>query len=322
MAVKEKLEQDLKRLRKGRGVFGCNIAQRVGPELGRLCGVQEIDDEPEVRRKLVLRLSALSADLPEDLRLAFFAALSLHPDAQQRFFDKRIEWLASRLHRDVRTARRRVDEAISLATDTACNIRGGQPTSDPNDTYAPGGWHLASFRVLLRMNQTTPEATEEREIVAAMDGLQRVLVSVGIPRHPASINFEHGLNAELLYGGHLSSQDRPTGTYFRYFVQLPHPLNWGERHRIGTRMTIPSGQLMYPRYVYRPLRDCDSFELRIKFDPQKLPRRIWQVAAIPSAMLNDFTVETRFATPDRFGELAFEFHSLRPGLSYGVKWED
>lgn len=322
MTARETLEQELKKLRKGRGVFGDNIAQRVGPELGRLCGIQDGDDESEIRRKLALRLSELSTHLPEDLRLAFLAALSLHPDTQQRFLDERIEWLASRLHRDVRTARRRVDEAISLATDTACNMRRGQPTSGPNDNYAPGGWHLASFRVLLRMNQATPEATEEREIVAAMDGLQRVLISAGIPRHPASLNVEHGLKAELLYGGHLSSQDRPADTYFRYFVQLPYSLNWGERHRIGTRMTIPPGQLMYPRYVYRPLRDCDSFELRIKFDRKELPRRIWQVAAIPSAMLDDFTAKTHLVAPDRFGELTLEFHSLRPGLSYGAKWED
>lgn len=322
MTAKGILEQELKRLRKGRGVFGDNIAQRIGPELGRLCGIQDVDDESEIRRKLVLRLSELSTGLPEDLHLAFLAALSLHPDAQQRFLVERIEWLASRLHRDVRTARRRVDEAISLATDTACNVSGGQPTSDPNDNYAPGGWHLVSFRVLLRMNQATPEATEEREIIAAMDGLQRVLISVGIPPHPTSPNFEHGLKAELLYGGHLSSKDQPTSTYFRYFVQLPHPLNWGEHHRIGTRMTIPPGQLMHPRYVYRPLRDCDFFELHIKFDHKKLPRRIWQVTAIPSAMLNDFAAETHLVAPDRFGELTFEFHNLRPGLSYGAKWED
>src|SRR5712691_1221885 len=102
---------ELKTLRKGRALYGPNLSERVGPALRELCGVLDGDRPIDARRKITERLERLGRELPEDLRVSVMAALAVHPDARQPFYQDRVRWVAGHLRRDERTARRRVDEA-------------------------------------------------------------------------------------------------------------------------------------------------------------------------------------------------------------------
>jgi hypothetical protein len=89
-----------------------DLLDRLGPTLCGMAGIKSGGNAEEVRKRLIEFLGDLAADLPEDLRTAFAAALALREDVRFRFLGERMEWLADWLQRDARTARRRADEAI------------------------------------------------------------------------------------------------------------------------------------------------------------------------------------------------------------------
>ncbi|WP_155353394.1 macro domain-containing protein [Acrocarpospora macrocephala] len=105
---------ELIQLRPGRGVLAANLVARIGPLLRARAGIDDSDGPREVSERLITYLESLAGTLPPDLALAFRVGLSLHPQAQFRFLDERMEWLAMQLDRDARTARRRFDEAARL----------------------------------------------------------------------------------------------------------------------------------------------------------------------------------------------------------------
>jgi hypothetical protein len=109
-----RLCRELAQLRRGRGLDATDITMRVGPGLREVCDIGEHDTPVTVRRKLIQHIDGSSRFLPTDLRLAALAALGLHEEASGEFLDRRITWLAMRLDRDSRTARRRVDQAFVL----------------------------------------------------------------------------------------------------------------------------------------------------------------------------------------------------------------
>ncbi|MEO3859630.1 macro domain-containing protein [Acrocarpospora sp. B8E8] len=105
---------ELIQLRPGRGVLTGNLVARIGPLLRARAGIDDSDGPGEISERLIAYLESLAGTLPPDLALAFRVGLSLHPQAQFRFLDERMEWLAMQLDRDARTARRRFDEAARL----------------------------------------------------------------------------------------------------------------------------------------------------------------------------------------------------------------
>jgi hypothetical protein len=77
---------------------------------------------------------------------------------------------------------------------------------------------------------------------------------------------------------------------------------------------------MRPYYVLHPLRRCDHFSVRIRFDPEQRPDQIWRLNGVPSRVVDDFMPNSDLLTLDRVGEIAVEFHAMQPGFSYGVQW--
>src|SRR2546430_16681731 len=110
----ELLMDELKTLRRGRGVLERGIAGRLGSQTRILCGIEKQDDEATVRDKIARAIVNLCKRLPKDLQLSVLAALALHPDAQHRVLRERREWLAERLEYDDRTVRRRIDDGLAL----------------------------------------------------------------------------------------------------------------------------------------------------------------------------------------------------------------
>lgn len=313
------LLDELKRLRKGRGIDAPKISEQVGPALRMLCGVGRDDSQESIRLKVRTRLDAMSASLPDDLALAVAAALALHTEARQPFLRERIQWLAEQLDRDERTARRRVDEGLVLLADAAA---GPVPSRPHAAADAGDDWYVAAFHALLRLDLAAPEAIERREIVASQDGLDRIEALVSLPRDPTARGSAHDLLAEVLYGATVVGKEHDTESRFRFVLELPAPLEVGQRHEYGLVYRVPPNQRMRTHYVFIPRRRCDFFDLRVRFDPRLLPERIWRVSEAFHRTVDEELAGTDELTPDRASEIHLSFRNLRPGFGYGAQWRN
>jgi hypothetical protein len=208
------------------------------------------------------------------------------------------------------------------APDRAGGAQGPPRGLDRPDGDAADGWFSESCTALLRLDAEPIESLEQRVIVAATDGLTELATSMSVPRHPDDAGGEHGLDAELLYGGRLQLREQPYESYFRNVIVLPSPLRQGDRHGYGLRFRIPSQQQLAAHYVQVPLRRTDSFEARVRFNPARLPSAVWKLSGAPPAVIYERRPARDRLTPDRFGEVHVRFHDLRLGLSYGVCWQD
>ncbi|HKS48493.1 MAG TPA: hypothetical protein VJT49_25955 [Amycolatopsis sp.] len=302
------LVDELKRLRRGRGVLAPNIEVLAGPGLRLVCGIAEQDGPAVVRQKLGRRLGELATRLPDDLGLALLAALAIHPDARHALLKDRMSWLAGRLGRDERTARRRADDACLLLAEAAAK-------AGPED-----GWYVVSFDALVRLDSPAPSVQERRRIIATRDGLDEIVPSLSLPRHPTDRQRVHDVGASVLYGGRLVRRERPSESHFRFAIALPRVLRAGQVHDYGIELRIPPGQPMRPHYVFVPYRRCDRFELRIRFDPSRLPGRIWLVTGVPVRVVDDAQPSEETLRTDAAGEIHWEFRNLTQGLGYGVQW--
>jgi hypothetical protein len=182
-------------------------------------------------------------------------------------------------------------------------------------------WFIESFSALLRVDEDMIEALERRVVVAATDGLNEIVTSVSV-RSPQDAGQARELQADLLYGGSIERRLQPYDGYFQNVIVLPRPLRAGERHEYAIRLTIPVGHRMMPHYVHVPYRRSDHFELRVRFDPLRLPECVWILRDAPAALIYQGIPTVETVTPDRFGELMISFRDMRPGLGYGVRWAE
>jgi hypothetical protein len=196
------------------------------------------------------------------------------------------------------------------------------PTGSAPSAVDPETWYIDSFTALLRLDAEPVEAEERRIIVATVPGLRELATSVSVPRHPADTDQPHGLDSELLYGGSLELRDQPYESYFRNVIVLPRPLEKGERHEYALRLRIPPGQPMAPHYVHVPFRRSDHFELRVRFNPRRMPEAVWVLCGTPTAVIYQQKPSHEALLPDRFGEVHVSFHDLRLGFGYGICWKE
>jgi hypothetical protein len=309
------LLSELKTLRKGRAARHPGLSRRVGPQLRTLCGITEADDGAATRAKLAEALTGLLADEPREVWLAITAALALRRESDQRDLTARQRWLATQLHCADRTARRRVDEAFEIVVRKAA-----QHPPDANAGAGHERWQVRSIRALLRMDRPTPEITEHRTIVITSGNVDEIVTRVTVPR-PDRVPRDHNLLVEVLYGGQISRRDRPAPEHFRYVIQLPRAYAEGEAHEYAVRLTLPPGQPMAPHYVLQPLLPVRAFDVRVRFDPERVPARIWRLDGVAPRMVDGEHDEREPVSPDRFGELRLTFHHLRQGFAYGLGWE-
>jgi hypothetical protein len=297
-------------------------------------GIESGGNPAEFRRQLVAFLDAASADLPEDLRLAFSAGLALHESRPSRFLTERMKRLANRLDRlSEDTARAYLEEAIA-AVEAALSAPAAETEAQPQHArqrelegcsdggYRPVGWHLAALRVVLDLTGPQPAALEERTVVADTDHLAEIAVSTEIPRHGPTSPVPSRAGIVVRHGGTLVRSEWPSNTYLRYFVRLPHALRRGEAHEIEVCLTIPSGQPFRPRYVFTPLLRCDEFDLRVRFGSRMSGLPVWRIAGLPPGMAGDFADPAELLCPDSLSEVHLRFELPQPGLSYGVRWAD
>ncbi|HEY7592002.1 MAG TPA: hypothetical protein VH969_02505 [Actinophytocola sp.] len=307
MVAQVDLVAELKTLRKGRGLLASRIGERIGSALRAICDVSDDDGPALIRQKVARRLEGLAGDLPADLRIAVLAAFAISPDARLPFYQDRVRWTASRLNRDPRTARRRIDAAIDHIAQLA-TVRPPAPRREPGAAAATG-WRTTELRVIVALDRARPEVVELHRIVAGRDGLAWVDLPV-----PA---------ADVLYGATAVRSGR---------VALPHALATGGEHEFAIQYRLPDYGV---RHVVRtPDQPCDLFDLRVRFDRARPPRGIRLLRAaldidrdIDRDINGDIngdrdgtarSGETRAV--DAAGEVHLVFRDLTPGLAYGVRW--
>lgn len=292
--------------------MAADLSDRLGPALRGMAGIEPGGHSDDARQRLIGILEDLAAGLPEDLGTAFAAALALREDVRFRFLDERMQWLADRIQRDARTARRRADEAIRLVEAAATAPAAGLPEYED--------WHLTRLRALVLLDRDEPSAIEERTVVAARADLTEVAIATSIPAPEGGRSAAHGAELRVLYGGTLIRSTWLTATYFRYVIRLPRPLRRGEAHEFGISLTTPRGQPFNPRYAIQPLRRCDEFDLRIRFGAAGRARSVWAIAGLPRGMADDFADPEALVQPDAVGDIHLRYEHLKMGLVYGARW--
>jgi len=306
------VQAELRELRRGRGCEAADMHAHVGPTLRRVCGVSDTDSPAAVRSKAVDGLSSLCERLPPDLRLAARTALALDPETARRFLKERMAWLAKQFDRDPRVARRRVDQAFTWLAELVEDLDQTLPQTD----FAPDGWYTAALAAVLRMDLDPPVLTETRTVVSLADDLDELVISLSAPRPSGAGE----VTAEAQYGGEIV-EERDTGLgHARFVLRLPEPLSLGDRHEYSVSFRAASRSAMRPYYVISPLRRCDHFTARVKFEAKLAPQRAWRVNGLPSRLVDEFQPTDEPLEPNALGEVFSEFFALRQGLSYGIQW--
>lgn len=315
----EPLVDEVKAVRRGRGLHHRAIEARVGPQLRRVCGVLPGDAPSVVRAKLIERLGHAADTLPGELSLAARAALGIHPETYELLqLQDRVDWLAHRLRRDVRTARRRIDEACGRLAE----VLDTSVTGAPAGRRGPG-WYVADFHALLLLDEPQPVTIERREIVAERDGLTEITLgwSLRPGNADAALRSPADIPLRLLYGGRLGQPEQASPTRMRVALRLPRTLHASERHEYSVLTMLPSVGAMQRHYAYTPTTRCDHFHLRVRFDLEQVPDRILRVAEAFHRDLDERTAEGEPVFPDRAGDLQLHFDDLLPGYGYGLQWD-
>ncbi|MFD0683761.1 hypothetical protein [Actinomadura fibrosa] len=323
---------ELRRLCRGWGVQAPDLPGRIGPQLGRY-----LDGGADPRRALISLLSGAAAGLPGDLPDAARAALGLEP--RFRFLKDRQSWLAARLDRDMRTARRRIDEALALmaeritaesiaaesiaAPSIAVGGHGPGPAAPAVPAADADGWYTETLQTLVRMDRDPPAIQEERRIAVTAPLLEVITVPVSLPPAPAAPSGRpRDLFAEVLYGGIDAGTERPSQSHFRFLVRPPRPLRAGERHSFALGYSLPPGQPLAPHYALTPLRRYDGFRLRVRFAADRPPEGLWLVAGVPPRTLDDAPDGLPAVELDAAQEAEASFTDMSIGLAYGFRWRE
>lgn len=302
-AVLTDLISDLKVLRKGRGLFVSHIDERVGATLRTVCEVTDADGPAEIRHKVGERLGTWAKKLPPDLRLAVMAAFAIAPDARLPLYQDRVNLAAEKLNRDPRTARRRIDDGIHHLAQLAAAFAPKPGAAG----FGGAPWHTEVLRTTLALDRDRPEVLEQRRIVADVDDLSEVDITVP----PAAIT------VEMFHGGTLMPRaSRRPG----YSLRLPEPLRHGQSHDLALHARLGREQHARPWFVYVLEHPCATLDLRVRFDRRRVPLRI---TAFEHVQPREFTSATDGVTvyADAAGEVQASFTDVAPGMAYGVRWD-
>jgi hypothetical protein len=310
----QRVADEIRALRKGRGLQTADLDSRLGPLLLELAGSGDAAD----RRKTVLAaISRCTEQLSGEYRAAVEASLALSQETMQEpFFTRRVTWLAGYLDREYRTALRRINQAeLRLAELIATELR-DQRGRIPDSAE---GFYVDELRTLLRLDTQILVSEEDRRIVSTRQDLTEVTVLLDLPR--AANEPEADLQAEIRYGGHLLRKQQPSPNRFKFVLRLPEALQPGQVHGYGLSLRMPRHMLRLPHYLVTPECQYNRFDLRIRFDPERLPAWIRRVEGETVRQFEDAQPTARLLVPDAAGEVRQEFRDLTMFLGYGMQWK-
>jgi hypothetical protein len=314
---RDDITRELQELRRGRGLHADDLHGRIGPLLRIASGITDTDTAGEARRKLTLRVAELCSLLPADLQLVAQVAFGLHREAEGRFLDRRVQWLATHFGCDPKTVRRRLDEACRLLAEHLVQ----RPRHEDGDSeYGQDGWYLASVRAVLRMDTDPPQLIEERTIVATVDSLDEVVLGLASPPEVPGSERQGRITAAMIYGADIVERRDATDSYARFVLCLPEPLNTGQRHELAIQFTSYPRSMLRPYYVLMSLRRCDHLSVRVRFPRHQVPKVAWPINGVPQRVIDGLKPSGSPITINQVGDVSVEFYQLKPGLNYGLHW--
>lgn len=308
------LREELLDLRRGAGLHGSPLRERVGPRLAELCGASPADSDAVLRHKLRAMIERAAAEMPRPLRRAAELAFALDPVHSYLLLDRRLDQLCRELSCQPRTARRRSDEAVAWL------VRAMAP-EPPAAGARPGqSWYLRSFHALLRLDTPTPELYEKRDIVA-IQAVDEVTVRFSVPRPLDRADVDGDVFTDVLFGARICDVTRNgAGQCFELTLRLPNRLSPGQAHEVLLHHRFPEHQPLRDHYVFQPLTSCVECVVRIKFPPDRAPAAIWRLDGVPPRALDDPTPGAERLTLDAVGELRLAFLRPEQGHAYGAAW--
>ncbi|SFW75994.1 hypothetical protein SAMN04489730_4028 [Amycolatopsis australiensis] len=308
--------RELTILRRGWGVETERLRGRLGPLISGWCEIHRTANDREARRVLREAISAAIADFPADDRLAVNVALGIAPGSQHALLSDRVGLLAQRLSVSERTARRRIDRSFArLAAEIEAGTRPGDGVPDPEQ-----GWFVKRLKALVRLDTAEPQLIEERLIVATRDGLSRICAQFTVPRLEDGRDGEREVAADAQYGVRIIGGNREGQRHFRWLLDLPRPLARGGTHTYSLVFRLRDGLPIRPSYTFVPLVTCESFAVRVRFDPCRPPRVVWRLDRVPPSVLADPPQPGEPLPLDGAGEVAQEFAAPQLGYAYGLRW--
>jgi hypothetical protein len=306
------LVAELKNLRRGRGMQAPAVDRQVGPALRQLCDIADADGAGVVREKIYTWVHRLIRPFPDDVQLVVTTALAINPMAQHVFHAERVAWLAQRADREARTMRRRIDDAFVRLAEAAVMPARPVPVT-PRDP-----WHVKRFSALLRLDGVTPVCHELRTIVANVAGVGELPWSINDMIGPTDQPGD--LDVEVLHGAMFARVQRPSTRNAVLRLQLPETLAAGQTHEFALEVRVPAGETMRPYYLFWPDRRCESFDLVVRFPPERLPRSVWRVCGITGPVPEDSPSDDDKLRPNGVGEVRTTFSELSSGSGFGIRW--
>ncbi|TCO62914.1 hypothetical protein EV192_1021054 [Actinocrispum wychmicini] len=312
------LVEELKVLRRGRGILASAIGDRIGPALRALTGSSGEDRAPDVRRKVAQSLLRWAEELPHDLRVVALIAFGVAEDGRLPYYQDRVRLACAHLDRDERATRRRIDDAIERLAEVASAVP-VQPNTPIREPTA--SWHTEELNTSLALDLPTPEVFETRRIVADEDNLDHVDFAFTLTADPRTGTARtNDLDIDIFHGGRLATVVMESGERYGFRLVLPKPLQRGESHQICLRFRLRDNKPMLPHYVCVPRHRCGQFTLRVRFDLDHLPTGVWRLAHAFQRDIEDPLAVREPVQVDSSGEIHIRFQELVPGLAYGVRW--
>jgi hypothetical protein len=317
-STEKQLIEEFTTLRYGWALSGTGLGNRVGPTIRRLCGIQPDAEDRDIRRLVLPKVKQLSKGLSAQDRRSIAVALGAESGTQLPRLAERIQLLASENCVSARTARRMVFRAFELlAGEAADSLReSADSAADPEQ-----GWYVRSFEALLRLDTPAPELIEERTIVSLRDGLKRITVRFSLPKRLDDDESGYALAAEVQHGARIESGEELGEGHFRFVLALSKTLREGDEHTYSIIFRVPRDQPIRPYYAFVPLlAPCESFRVRIRFDPLRLPKTVWRIHRLTSRILANRPVPGEPLVLDDADEVELDFQKLVQGYGYGVGW--
>jgi hypothetical protein len=310
----ERLVDEIRLLRKGRGLQVGDLDSRLGPLLRELAGSGDAADR---RRALIAAISRCTEQLVDGYRTAIEASLALSAETMQEpYFGARVTRLAHQFERDDRTALRRIDQAERrLAELIATELRDRRARIPAT----PQGFYVDELRTVLRLDKETMVSDEDRRIVSTCEGLTEVVMLVDVPGEANEPGAD--LRAEIKYGGRLLRKQQPGRNSFKFVVCLPEPLQPGQAHGYGLILHMPRRMLRLPHYLVTPECQFNKFDLRIRFNSEPLPAWIRRVEGETVRKFEHAPPPENPLVLDAAGEVYQEFRDLALYLGYGIQWK-
>lgn len=310
------LSRELTTLRRGWGLETEGLLSRVGPLISGWCELHRAKNDREARRVLRAAIESAIEEFPLEDRLAVTIALCIEPGAQHSRLSDRVAVLMERLQVAERTARRRIDRACArLAAEIEASTHPGQGEQDPDK-----GWFVKRLTAVVRLDTPVPTLIEERLIVATRDGLSRISAQFTVPRVEDGTDAERDVTADAQFGVRLGEPIRQGQRHFRWLLDLPRPLGAGEDHTYSLEYQVRDGRPIRPSYAFVPLVTCESFTVRVRFDPDHLPRAVWRLDKVPTSVLSDPPQPGEPLPLDGTSEVVQDFAAPQLGYAYGVQW--